>query len=54
MRANDLDCDGSLNFEEFLQAMPANTQAISEEEHRCAIVGLDYTFFIFACHTNYV
>jgi len=34
MRANDLDCDGSLNFEEFLQAMPANTQAISEEEHR--------------------
>lgn len=36
MRSNDLDCDGSLSFEEFIQAMPANVKSISEEEHRYA------------------
>ena len=33
MIARDKDENGSLSFEEFLQAMPANIINISEEEH---------------------
>jgi Ca2+-binding EF-hand superfamily protein len=36
MRARDLDNSGSLNFEEFLTAMPGNLVDIPEEEHRMA------------------
>lgn len=47
MRSNDLDCDGSLSFEEFIQAMPANVKSISEEEHRYADRIYIYTVYIY-------
>ncbi|ELU02025.1 hypothetical protein CAPTEDRAFT_91793 [Capitella teleta] len=36
MKANDLDCNGCLSFDEFLRAMPANTITIPEDEHRAS------------------
>ena len=37
MNSRDLDESGSLNFEEFLMAMPANLVNIPEDEHKYAI-----------------
>ncbi|KAK2152505.1 hypothetical protein LSH36_326g01027 [Paralvinella palmiformis] len=36
MKANDIDENGSLSFDEFVQAMPRNSENFTEEEHRIA------------------
>ena len=38
MNSRDLDESGSLNFEEFLMAMPANLVNIPQDEHRCMLL----------------
>ena len=34
MKSNDLDENGFLSFDEFLGAMPGNTEQISQSQHR--------------------
>ena len=47
MNSRDLDESGSLNFEEFLMAMPANLVNIPKDEHK--YVHSSNIFLLFHC-----